>query len=309
MKKSIGSIFLAFVFLTILASACAPAPTPVLSTSIPLPTDTPVNQTAALPTALQPFDSERKLTVNGLERTYLLHIPPTLDRLHPAPVVFAFHGLDEEPSAMASLTGFNDIADQANFLVVYPAGVELSWNVGECCGFAATNNVDEISFVRQILSDLGTVASVDPKRIYATGLSNGAPLVYQLACEMSDIFASIAPVAGVLVYSPCQPQQPVSLIQVHGLADTTVPYAGGGGLDTPPVEQVINTWAQLDGCAGSPHVDNPIKTIKHTVYAPCQAGTAVELYAIESGGHGWVAKSVWPASQVIWDFFAAHPKP
>jgi len=296
MKNLRGHLFtiLAFALSTSVASCSQP--------TVPQPTVEP-------PTAIQPVDSERKLTVNGLERTYLLHVPPTLDLRQPAPVVLAFHGLDQEPSDMELMTGFNDIADKASFLVVYPRGVELSWNVGICCGFAATNNIDEIAFVRQILSDLGTISNVDPKRIYATGFSNGAPLVYQLACEMSNTFAGVAPVSGVLLYSPCQPQQPVSLIHIHGLADSSVPYDGGGDLDTPPVEQVINTWVQLDGCTGSPQVDSPINIIKHTVYNPCRAGTAVELYAIESGGHHWVTKPVWPSSQVIWDFFAAHPKP
>ena len=267
--------------------------------------------TSCSPTpTLQPGDSERNVMVNDLERSYLLHIPPGLDSVHPIPVVFAFHGADAEPSEMQLLTGFNDIADEAGFLLVYPRGIGLTWNAGTCCGDAFQNNVDEPAFIREILSDLGTIVSVDNKRIHATGFSNGAALVYRLACEMSDTFAAIAPVAGTLVYNPCQPQQSVSLINVQGLADIFVPYTGGGEFDTPPIEQVIATWATLHDCTGSAQVEKQLNNIiTHTAYVSCKAGTAVELYTLEKGGHSWPYNSVWPTSQVIWDFFAAHPKP
>jgi polyhydroxybutyrate depolymerase len=206
------------------------------------------------------------------------------------------------------LTGFDDIADTAGFLVVYPEGIGASWNAGTCCGYAYETNVDEPAFIREILSDLGTIISVDTKRIYAAGFSNGGGLMYRLACEMSDTFAAVAPVAGALFYSLCQPQQPVSLIKVHGLADLVAPYTGGGEFEVPPVEEVIETWAQLNGCTGSPEVEKE-KVVTHTFYSSCNAGTAVELYTIEVGGHEWPSKYVWPTSQIIWDFFAAHPKP
>ena len=126
---------------------------------------------------------------------------------------------------------------------------------------------------------------------------------------MSDGFAAIAPVAGTLAYSPCEPQQPVSVLHVQGMADRVVPYEGGGPLDFQPLEQVIATWVDINGCPSSATVDNPIDKITHNAYTPCEAGTAVELYAIEAGGHAWISKYVFPMSETIWDFFAAHPKP
>jgi len=95
--------------------------------------------------------------------------------------------------------------------------------------------------------------------------------------------------------------------------DTIVPYTGGqselvANVIFPPTEQGITTWVQLDGCTGSPQVEKE-KIVTHTFYTSCNAGTAVELYTIEVGGHEWPSKYVWPTSEVIWDFFAAHPKP
>jgi polyhydroxybutyrate depolymerase len=270
--------------------------------TIPIP-----NPTAA-PT-IQPGDFERKLTVNDLERSYLLHIPSGLNSQQPLPVVFAFHGRTGTPKEMQTVTRFNIVADLGNFLVVYPEGIFRTWNAGDCCGYAMNHNVDEQAFIRQILADLDTIATIDPKRIYAVGYSNGGMLAYRLACEMSETFAAIAPVAGALVYSPCQPQQAVSVIHVHGLADTSVPYAGGTPHDFPPIEQVIANWVQLAGCTGSPHVESLVNIATHTTHTSCQAGTAVELYTIDSLYHGWPSKKELLISQIIWDFFAAHPKP
>jgi polyhydroxybutyrate depolymerase len=285
----------------------------------PTPTTTPVatpTVTVAAAT-LQPGDSERTLTVNSLERTYLLHIPPGLAADQPVPLVFVFHGLGENGAFISQSSGFNDIADANGFIVVYPNGSgpssALSWNAGGCCGYAGQNKIDEVALVRQVISDTETLVKIDPKRVYAAGFSNGALLSYYLACEMSDTFAAIAPIAGVLQYDSCQPQQSVSVIHFHGLSDTAVPYAGGGTIPGtnqafPPVEQSIATWVGLDACAESPQVEQS-GILTHTSYASCQNGTAVELYTIQGIGHSWPSQYVVPVTQIIWDFFKAHPKP
>lgn len=286
-------------------------------TETPAPTAT-APATATLSPTLQAGDSTRALTVAGAERTYLLHIPPGLDMDHPVPVVFVLHGYDPEThfavSDIQNISGFNDIADKNGFLVVYPYGTSGTWNAGTCCGIAVQNNVDDTAFIRQMLSDLGTITRLNPKRIYATGFTFGAMLSYRLACEMSDTFAAIAPLAGVLVYSPCQPQGPVSVLHIHGLKDIAVPFAGGlgilasGKIEFPSVEKSIATWVKLDGCNPTPQVEKK-DMVTHTVYSSCQSGTAVELYTHDALGDSWPSQYVFPAAQTIWDFFAAHPKP
>jgi polyhydroxybutyrate depolymerase len=254
-------------------------------------------------------DLERKLTIHDVERSYLLHIPPGLDSTRSAPLLLAFHGAGDDPAEMQLLTGFNEIADQSGFGVAYPVGIGQSWNAGgKCCGEALTKNIDDVAFVRQLLSDLETLIRVDPKRVYATGFSNGGAFADRLACEMSDMFAAVASVAGILSYSPCKLQQPISVMHVHGMADSILPYEGGGSFEIRPVEEIMSNWAELNGCVDSPAVDNSMKTIKHIAYSSCQAGTTVELYAIEGTGHDWPSKDGWDTSQRIWDFFIAHPK-
>jgi poly(3-hydroxybutyrate) depolymerase len=173
-----------------------------------MPTVTPASTATPAPT-LQPGDFERQLIVDGRERSYLLHVPPGLKGQQPVPVVFAFHGggnIQGGAFSMRLATGYNEIADLGNFLAVYPNGLGISWNAGDCCGYALTENLDEVAFIRAMLLDLETIASLDPKRIYAAGHANGAALVFRLACEMADIFAAVAPVSGWMPASPCQPE-------------------------------------------------------------------------------------------------------
>jgi len=280
----------------------SPAQTPV-PTKTPAPTETPV------PT-LQPEDSEHKVIVGEIERSYLLYIPAGLANNTPVPVVFIFHGSGGDPRSMRAGLGFNDIADNGGFIVVYPKGINGSWNPAAPSHELATN-VDDIGYVQQILFDLESMAQIDPKRIYSAGFSLGAMFSFRLACEMSDTFAAIGPVSGAHVYSPCDPEQPVSIIQVHGLQDTNVPYEGDPTIqDFLSIEDGIELWTQINGCVGSPTVENLLdESVTHTAYTDCGSSSAVDLYLIEKGTHAWPSKYIWDASQTIWDFFATHPKP
>ena len=262
-------------------------------------------------------DFDRRLASGSMDRSYLLHVPPNVRLGQSVPLVLVFHGMWEDGAYISLASGFNEVSDAHGFIVVYPNGTAapgpLSWNAGGCCGYALLNRIDEPAFIREILADLDRLVTIDPKRIYAAGFSNGAMLVYSLACEMSGTFAAIAPVAGILPSSLCQPRQPVSVIHIHGLNDVSVPYGGGGtnpstGSPFPSVTRGINAWVRLDGCPDSPQVEQD-GMVMHTSYASCQNGTSVELYVVRGLGHLWPPPYILPASRIIWNFFAAHPKP
>ncbi|MBN1439100.1 MAG: hypothetical protein JW929_06795 [Anaerolineales bacterium] len=272
---------------------------------------------SAVITPASPGDYQRVLTVGRRLRSYLLHIPVGFSARRPTALVFVFHGYSENGRYIRAETGMDLIADLQGFLIVYPDGTAstgpLSWNAGGCCGYAMKNRVDESAFVRAILADLGGFASIDPRRIYATGFSNGALLSYRLACEMADAFAAVAPVAGTLSVSPCIPQEPVSVLHIHGSNDVSVPFRGGGvnpasGLAFPSVYRVIAAWVRNNGCQDSPRWDRT-GLVMHTEYPDCRNGAAVELYLVMGMGHFWPTPGILPASRLIWEFFAAHPKP
>ncbi len=302
--------------LLLIALACA-------RTSASVPTSSP-----SLPTG----QTTRTLTHDGIQRSYILYVPASYNSAKPVAVVLVFHGGTGNGERAVRRSGFNEVADQNGFIVVYPNGTSrlsndilLTWNGGTCCGFAQEKNVDDVGFVRAILTDLQSLATIDAKRIYATGMSNGGILSQRLACEAADVFAAVAPVSGTLNFSPCKPSQPISVIEFHGTGDQHIPYDGGAGpqslvnVDFASVQDSVGFWTSFNGCNSQPQTDS-FNDIQHEVWTGCAGSTSVELYRIIGGGHAWPggqggwAGSDQPtqtisASQLIWEFFAAHPKP
>jgi polyhydroxybutyrate depolymerase len=280
----------------------------------------------------QSQDLTNTLTYGGIERTYILHMPASDDRDKAVALVLDFHGGGGNANSQMQMSAFSALADEKGFLVAYPNGAGrledklLTWNGGTCCGYAVTNQIDDVGFVRALVAEVQSKYNIDPKRIYATGMSNGGIFSYRLACDASDIFAAVAPVAGTLNYLRCAPSQPVSIIHFHGTEDTHVPYNGGTGpdslVDVPfaSVKDSIDFWLSVDLCTRQPQSES-FKDIQHNTYSGCANGTAIELYTIVGGKHAWPGSRdpAWPggdgptqsisATKLIWDFFAAHPKP
>ena len=266
----------------------------------------------------------RTLQVNGESRGYFLYLPPTWHRGRPAPLVFVFHGGGGQASGIAPHTGFSRLADREGFVVAYPQGLGGRWNDGR--GYAATH--DDVGFVRVLLDTLTRELGIDPRRVYATGISNGAMFSYRLACDLPGTFAAVAPVAGAMpadLAPACERTQPLSVVAFQGTTDPLMPYIGGGvALRRGRVlsaERSIAFWATVDGCTPSPATaDEPDRVVdgtrvRHTVFGGCREGRSVELYTIEGGGHTWpggpaagwrvgrVSREL-DATEVIWTFFA-----
>jgi polyhydroxybutyrate depolymerase len=277
-------------------------------------------------------DTTRTLTVNGIERSYVIHVPSSYDGSQPMPLVMDFHGGGGNAKTQINTSNFEPLADQKEFIVVYPNGDGLlgdkllTWNGGACCGYAVKNHIDDVGFVRAVIADIEASYRIDPKRIYATGLSNGGIMSQRLACDASDVFAAIGPVSGTLNDPECQPKEPVSVIEFHGTADQHIPYNGGigdqslAGVPFASVKDSIDFWLKFDQCPTTPKTET-FADIQHDAYSNCADGTAVELYTIIGGGHAWPGGNgpAWPggdqpthtisATNLMWDFFSAHPKP
>ena len=137
----------------------------------------------------------RTLMINGDSRRYYLHLPSNWRRDHPAPMVLVFNAGGGRAQDIAPHTGFSRVADREGFVVVYPQGLRGRWNDGR--GFPTAMH-DDVGFVRALLDTLGRELGIDAKRVYATGISNGAMFAYRLACDLPGTFAAVAPVAGAL---------------------------------------------------------------------------------------------------------------
>jgi polyhydroxybutyrate depolymerase len=249
----------------------------------------------------------------------------------------AFHAAETNASRLLCSCGLNEKADKEGFIAVYPNGTgrrqqRLTWNAGNCCGSASRNHVDDVGFTRALLDDLARVANVDAKRVFATGISNGAMLCYRLAAELSDRIAAIAPVSGAMGTETCHPQRPVPVMHFHGTDDAVLPIGGGIGpqfLATgvlPSVAQSIHLWATADGCPEEPVVvDMPNKaddgtTVQRWKYGPGKDGAEVVLFVIRGGGHTWPGREPRvkfvgtstrniSANDLMWEFFQRHPMP
>ena len=281
------------------------------------------------------LDETRTIEVQGQTRRYVVHVPPQLEKAKAWPVVLAFHGAGLTPEWMVGFSGLNEKSDREGFVVVYPAALgpgqlAMTWNAGNCCGEAMTKNVDDVGYVRALLDDLAKAAPIDPKRVFATGMSNGALFCYRLASELSDRIAAIAPVAGPMGTKSCAPKRPVSVLHIHGSEDEFAPLAGGKGpknvlgTDFFPVEHGIKAWVKANGCPGKPVVTAiPDKagdglTVTRTQYGPGKEGSEVVLYVVHGGGHTWpgrpgdgtLGKSTTniSANDLLWDFFQKHPR-
>jgi len=263
------------------------------------------------------------IEVDGRLRSYFVHAPPSYDGKHPLPLVLVLHGATQSAEGAERMSGMSVVADKENFLVAYPAGTSRlghapTWNAGNCCGYALSNNVDDIAFFRKLIDKLESDYDIDLKRVYVTGISNGAMMSFRIACELANQVAAVAPVEGAQNVN-CNPSSAVSVVIFHGAADRLVPFEGG---ETPfqlgprrwdtSVAAAIGFWVRRDGCSSTPKHEET-KEVHIDIYSGCKDGSGVALYAIQGGHHMWpgtaMSRNGLPATDIMWKFFAQHPKP
>jgi polyhydroxybutyrate depolymerase len=281
-------------------------------------------ESSLVPSAVPAGSSSGSMVSGSRARTYRLYVPPGLPAGRPTPLVVFLHGGFGDGTQAESAYGWDAAADTNGFIVVYPDGVSKAWNGGTCCGVPQREGIDDVGFIENLVAELEAELPIDPARVFATGISNGGIMAYRLACETS-LFAAIGPDSATELVD-CQAARPTSVIAIHGLDDSRVPFNGGlgsgvGHVDGPAVPSVIAGWRAIDGC-GEPTttIDGPVTTAT----ADCPSGRAVELITIAGAGHQWPgARPMNPlvaalldldqpstaldATAVIWSFFAAHP--
>lgn len=267
----------------------------------------------------------------GRVRTFLMHTPPGYDGTAAVPLQLSFHGRGGTGTSQADLTHLNSVADARGFIVVYPDGVEQSWNNGAGVGStedptAETLNVDDVGFVDALVTHMSERFKIDPNRIDVSGMSNGGFFSHRDGCQLSSRVAAIASVAGPMataIEPSCQPIAPTAAMIVHGLADKVVPYyggetlGGGSGLSAP---KTAEKWATLNGCSnptGTAPISRQVGEVVFRSYVNCQR--PVVLVTVRDGGHTWPGGLQYSlfvgktnrdidASEEIWKFFAANPK-
>jgi polyhydroxybutyrate depolymerase len=274
-----------------------------------------------------PGDYRFSLVHDGMTREYLVHVPRSYHGA-PAPMLIALHGGGGDADFQADDSKYRLISksEQAGFVAVFPngysrfpSGMLATWNAGSCCGAAERNNVDDIGFIREVIHRVERQANIDPQRVFATGMSNGAMMTWRLACEAPEVRA-IAPVEGTDNTAACKLAHPVPVIEFHAADDPNVPFAGGVGVGpshtafaSVPATQA--KWVQLD------HADSNARRVLTVAGAHCDlhaakpGGAAVELCVTDTGGHSWPGGGTQQgrkqpsmaisANDLMWNFFSS----
>jgi polyhydroxybutyrate depolymerase len=255
---------------------------------------------AAAPAAVPVGVTEGGFRYDGDQRSYLLHVPPSYDGQRPVPLVLVFHGGFGNADMAVSLTEMNPLADRRGFIVAYPDGTgrafgrfsdKRTWNAGRCCGIAEKKDIDDVGFTAELIRRLRDKYRISD--VYATGISNGAMMVYRLACEIPEQLAGVAAVSGPLALERCAPKSPPPpVLHIHGSKDDNVPFEGGmgpnakAGVEHYSVPHTLQVMRRLHNCADSAAEKSISKAATEASYA-CQSRGPVTLIKIEGGGHTW----------------------
>jgi len=283
-----------------------------------------------------PGDYQQTIQVDGMDRFFTLHVPPSYTGKTPMPVVLNFHGGGGNAKTQRHISRMDETSDRHSFIVVYPQGTNkkanlmkgYTWNAGSCCGWAQEHKIDDVKFVNKLLDYIEQKFVVDTKRIYSTGISNGAIMSYRLACEMADRIAAIAPISGPMGMEKCEPARPISIMHFHGTDDKFAPFEGGVGERSMPgqyfasVKETEDFWKnKLHLQEDSPRTLAASPTISEQVFRSEKAEFI--LYKIKGGGHTWPGGQFGflgkrflgemnmdiSASEKMWEFFSRHPLP
>ncbi|TGL21745.1 poly(3-hydroxybutyrate) depolymerase [Leptospira yanagawae] len=267
-------------------------------------------------------------------RYYKIHVPKSYSGDKLVPLLFVFHGGGGDMEIQSNEEYYHQItkSEELGHIVIFPNGYSVyqsgkiaTWNAGNCCGEAKKINSDDIGFVKAILVHVKQTLKVDSKKIFSTGMSNGAMMSYQLACSMTDEFLAITAVAGTDNTIDCRPTKPISIFHIHAKNDDKVLFYGGAGssftdrtliTDFVSVPKTISKWVEFNGCNPKPNIVLNTEEVKCEEYSECKGGVKVKLCVTEDGGHSWPggkkpsillgggppSKAII-ANDVMWDFF------
>ncbi len=282
-------------------------------------------------------DIEGTMTVDGLKREYILHLPKDYSADSLMPLVMVFHGGGGTASQVKNHTKFNRLSDKENFIVVYPNSVDKNWSDGRV-GDKLPEQRDDAKFISMLIDTLTANYKTDPKRVFSTGISNGGFFSIYLAYRLSDKILAIAPVTANIpenMKDVYKTDFPVSIMLINGTKDPLVKYEGGavgfgngfGRGTSLSTDESINIWLKNNGCTVTPAVEEMANkdkddgcTVTKYIYSPCSGNTEIILIKIDGGGHTWPGASQYlskfivgkvcndfNATEVIWEFFKKQP--
>lgn len=228
--------------------------------------------------------SKKEILVDGVTRTYHLHLPKGYDATKEHPVLFLFHGSPSNGWQMNIYTKMNKTADKYGFILVYPNAKDKRWTYDDA----------DIAYVKKLIQQLRENYAVDPTRLYFAGMSAGGIFCHLLAQNIPDQMAAMAVVSGNmfnpnLLENPIKPQIP--MVVFHGTDDFM--YKGikndQGEYEILPTENTLKYYL-------GDHKQEPIKSELPNSYERDHS-TVIKIdyrkekpivfYKIIHGGHHW----------------------
>ena len=243
------------------------------------------------------------ITVGGRTRTYAVSQPSTCTAS--CPVIVDLHGFTSTATGEQNASGIFQLGNQQGIITVWPSGVSNSWNAGRgqfgsCCGTALSSNIDDVGFMRAMVAKIKVdFPRADPRRFYATGISNGCAMSQRLAAEANDIFAAAACSSLYLLTGETSLARPTSVTEIHGLQDTTVSYNQSSSWTG--AQNNFHRWATLDGCTGTAVRTDLTANSFVERFSSCAGGTQVALYSIRSGHITYNNNDGLNIAQITWD--------
>jgi polyhydroxybutyrate depolymerase len=268
---------------------------------------------------------------SGRQREYIVHVPKTYDPAKPTPLVISMHGAGLWPAVQRDMTQWNTVADAHGIIVVYPLGLGLVpvWQMrgGEPWQISSHEPglPRDARFIADLIDTLAATHNIDPRRIYADGLSNGAGMAFVLSCTLADRIAAVGLVSSALLlpFDSCASDHAVPMIAFHGTHDPVAPYDGGTSwvapVTLPAVPSFADAWSRRNRCAPNPVEAAVAADVSRRAYHDCANGADVVLYTVKGGGHTWPGGGPMPewfvgpnthsvsATNEIWAFFRDHP--
>lgn len=262
----------------------------------------PNEPTACSGDGVSPGDSNRTVLVDGVTRSYVLHVPAAYDGAKPTPLVVDFHGIGGTGKSERSDSPYPGALDPEGVLMAFPDGLKgpagTAWNVGPCC----VADVDDVAFARALVAQIEGLACVDAKRVYAVGVLTGGGMAHYVACRAGDVFAAVSTAGFDLLaenVAECLPPRPVTVVSFRGTVDSRVPYEGGRSSLVPGLpltflgaQATYQKWAEIDGCVGAA---SPPDSNGCSAYSGCKDGAEVVLCTRQTGADDPGDPSIsWP---------------
>lgn len=324
MKRVLLILVIALCVIPVSAQDATPEPTAEV-------TETPVDLTNIF---TEPGIFEVNQPFGGRDRSYLVSIPESyFPSEAPMPLVVVLHGAGGNGEGMISLTDFSPLNELANFIAVYPNGLNGFWNDGRIGDPRIDDTIDDVSFLTTLVLSMQDTLNIDASRVYFTGYSMGGFMSMRVACRAPEMVAAVASVAATMpqyILSECAGTTPIPFMLIHGTNDTVIPWLGYVTQSGTGYLSALDTaayWANRNGCEAPsgivdfPDIDPDDETrVLIETYQNCTNDAEVSLVGVYRGGHTWAGHPFRGLSQLglttndldatatIWTFFNAHQR-